>query len=235
MEGIRLNKYLSEIGFCSRREADRLVEQGKVAVNGLPASVGMKVFDTDRIEVQGTIVKKQNKPALLAFYKPRGIVCTCKAQFGQRSVIDYLKLPYRIYPIGRLDKESEGLLLLTNQGELANAIAKSRNDHEKEYIVWVDGPVTEDFLTGMSRGVPVLDTVTRPCRVKKRSERSFSIILTQGLNRQIRRMCEYFGYHVVRLRRIRIMNIYLKDLKPGAYRYVAGEEYKQLLQLINRK
>lgn len=235
MEPVRLNKYLSEVGICSRREADRLTEQGAITVNGQPAVMGMKVVASDRIEVNGKIIEKQEKPILLAFHKPQGIVCTCVSQFGQNSIIDYLNLPYRVYPIGRLDKDSEGLILLTNQGDLANSISKSRNNHEKEYIVQVNRYITYEFIRGMSQGVPILDTVTKPCKVNKIDDRTFSIILTQGLNRQIRRMCEYFGYRVVRLQRVRVMNIRLHNLKPGTYRSVTGQEYEQLLKLINGK
>lgn len=235
MKAIRLNKYLSEVGVCSRREADRLVEQGAIKVNGTLAIMGMKVLPDDVIEIHGKLIAKQEQPILLAFHKPQGIVSTCASFPGQNSIIDYLNLPYRVYPIGRLDKDSEGLILLTNQGELANAISKSRNNHEKEYIVQVNRYITNDFIKGMSKGVPILDTVTKPCKVKKINDRTFSIILTQGLNRQIRRMCEYFEYRVVRLQRIRIMNIRLNHLKSGAYRLVTGEEYEQLVQLVNGK
>ncbi len=230
-----MNKYISEAGVCSRREADRLVEQGLVAVNGNPAVPGMKVTPDDTVTVRGKEVREQTAPILLAFHKPQGIVCTCVGQFGQSTIIDYLNLPYRVYPVGRLDKNSEGLILLTNQGDLANEISRSRNYHEKEYLVEVNRPLTDAFLRGMENGVPILDTVTRPCRIKKLGKRTFSLVLTQGLNRQIRRMCEYFGYRVTRLQRIRVLNIRLGDLKPGRYRTVTGNEYQELLNLINRK
>ena len=208
MEGtIRLNKYLSDAGVCSRREADRLTEAGRVTANGELVPTGMKILPDAEICIDGKPVKKQEKKILLLFHKPKGIVCSTRQQRNEMTVTEYLDYPVRIYPIGRLDKDSEGLLLLTNEGDLVNRIMKAGNYHEKEYQVTVNKPVTEEFIRGMGGGVPILDTVTRPCKVTKTGKNSFRIILTQGLNRQIRRMCEYFGYKVVTLKRVRIMNL----------------------------
>ena len=206
-EKIRINKYLSDIGVCSRREADRLTEAGRVTANGELVSTGMKILPDAEICIDGKPVKKQEKKILLLFHKPKGIVCSTRQQRNEMTVTEYLDYPVRIYPIGRLDKDSEGLLLLTNEGDLVNRIMKAGNYHEKEYQVTVNKPVTEEFIRGMGGGVPILDTVTRPCKVTKTGKNSFRIILTQGLNRQIRRMCEYFGYKVVTLKRVRIMNL----------------------------
>ena len=197
-EKIRINKYLSDAGVCSRREADRLTEAGRVTVNGMPVSTGMKISAEDKICIDGKPIKKQEKKILLLFYKPKGIVCSTRQQRDEITVTEYLNYSVRIYPVGRLDKESEGLLLLTNEGDLVNRIMKAGNYHEKEYQVTVNKTVTEEFIRGMSGGVPILDTVTRPCKVTKTGKNSFQIILTQGLNRQIRRMCEYFDYKVAR-------------------------------------
>ena len=227
---MRVNKYLSDAGFCSRREADRLTADGRVTINGSPAEMGAQVGETDIVCVDGKKITPEQKKVYLAFYKPRGIVCTAEKR-EKNNVIDYLNYPVRIYPVGRLDKDSEGLLLMTNDGDIVNGIMRARNFHEKEYLVWVDRPVTEDFLNRMAAGVPILDTVTRPCRVRKRKEKCFSIVLTQGLNRQIRRMCEALGYRVERLKRIRIMNIRLDGLEPGKYRVLTEEE---LIEIGNR-
>ena len=231
-EKIRINKYLSDAGVCSRREADRLTEAGRVTVNGKAVPTGMKISINDQICIDGNPVKKQEKKILLLFNKPKGIVCSTRQQREEMTVTKYLGYPVRIYPVGRLDKDSQGLLLLTNEGDLVNRIMKAGNYHEKEYQVTVNRPVTEEFIRGMSSGVPILDTVTRPCRVVKTGEKSFRIILTQGLNRQIRRMCEYFGYRVEKLVRTRIMNIELGDLKAGTYREVTPQEYKELMRLV---
>ncbi len=225
---IRLNKFLSESGICSRREADRLIEAGKVLVDGTAASMGMKILPGQRVVCDGVPVGEKDRPALLAVNKPRGIVCTTSVKDRAENIVEFLHYPIRIYPVGRLDKESEGLLLMTNQGELMDRILRARNGHEKEYRVTVDRPITEEFLKKMGAGVPILDTVTRPCEVKRLGEREFGIILTQGLNRQIRRMCEALGYRVVKLCRIRIMNLTLDSLKPGAYREVSGTELSEL-------
>lgn len=232
---IRLNKYLSESGICSRREADRLIEAGKVLVDGTVASMGMKIFPGQHVICNGVLVGEKDRPVLLAVNKPRGIVCTTSTKDRAENIVEFLQYPIRVYPVGRLDKESEGLLLMTNQGELMDQILRARNGHEKEYRVTVDHPVTEEFLTRMAAGVPILNTVTRPCKVKRLGEREFGIILTQGLNRQIRRMCEALGYRVTRLCRIRIMNLTLGSLKPGAYREVSGDELSELKRRLGLK
>ena len=232
-EKIRINKYLSDAGVCSRREADRLTEAGRVTVRGTVVSTGEKIFPDEEICIDGKPIKKQEKKILLLFHKPRGIVCSTKQQRNEMTVTEYLNYPVRIYPVGRLDKESEGLLLLTNQGDLVNRIMKAGNYHEKEYCVTVNKPVTEAFIQGMSSGVPILGTVTRPCKVIKTGKNSFRIILTQGLNRQIRRMCEYFGYKVTTLKRVRIMNLHIDGLEAGKYREIRPEERKQLEEMLS--
>ena len=232
MESIRLNKYLSASGVCSRREADRLIEAGAVLVDGRPASIGMLVSGQNEVTYQGQPVRPSEDLVLLAVYKPPGVVCTTVRHKGEQNIIDLVNYPVRLVPVGRLDKASEGLILMTNQGELSDRILRSRNGHEKEYLVKVDKPVTLDFLQKMRAGVPILDTVTRPCKVKKTEERTFQITLIQGLNRQIRRMCEALGYRVTYLKRIRVMNIELKTLAPGTYRLVEGEELQALLKSL---
>lgn len=237
MEEIRLNKYLSEAGFCSRREADRLIEAGKVLVDSVPASMGMKVKAGQRVTCDGAVVgaapqSHKAPPVLLAVNKPRGIVCTTSDKDRAENIVEFLDYPVRIYPVGRLDKDSEGLLLMTNQGELVNQIMKSRQGHEKEYLVTVNKPVTAEFISAMRKGVPILDTVTRPCFAEKTGKNSFRIVLTQGLNRQIRRMCEYLGYRVNTLKRVRIMNIHLGNLQAGEYRKIKGREYEELLRQL---
>lgn len=232
-EKIRINKYLSEAGICSRREADRMIEEGRITVNGKKAESGQKVSLEDEVCADNIPVHKNEKKVLLLFNKPRGIVCSTKQQFDETTVTDYLDYPLRVYPVGRLDKESQGLLLLTNEGDLVNKIMRAGNYHEKEYFVTVNKPVDREFVRRMSKGVPVLDTVTRPCRVVQTGECSFRIILTQGLNRQIRRMCEYFGYRVVKLVRVRIMNIKLGDLPVGKYRDLTHQEWEGLLALLS--
>lgn len=229
--GIRINKYLSEAGVCSRREADRHVMAGEITIDGKVATMGDRVEEGQRVCLKGRVVKREEPKVLIALNKPRGIVCTAEKR-EKNNVIDFLEYPIRIYPIGRLDKESEGLLLLTNQGDIVNKMMRSGNMHEKEYLVTVNKPVEKEFLRGMAKGVPILDTVTRPCHIEKLGKNKFRIILTQGLNRQIRRMCEYFGYRVVNLKRVRIMNIHLGELKPGQYRDVTQEEFTQLQNLI---
>lgn len=230
---IRLNKYLSEAGVCSRRKADEWIAAGRVMVNGEPAQMGMHVSDQDTIVVGGKPVTRQQAFKLIAFYKPKGYACT--AYRGDASgIFQNFDLEQGLKYVGRLDKDSEGLLLLTNDGDLCNAIAKARNMHEKEYIVTVNRSVTEEFLKGMAAGVRIHDAnkdewvVTRPCTIHKRNDKTFSIILTQGYNRQIRRMCEHFGYKVSKLRRIRVMNIMLGDMKPGEIRQVTDEEVREL-------
>jgi len=228
--GIRINKFLSEAGVCSRREADRQVELGNITIDGKVAETGARVLPGQTVLFQGKKVSKEEEMILIAFHKPVGIVCTAEKR-EKNNVIDYINYPKRIYPIGRLDKDSEGLLLLTNNGDIVNKMMRSGNMHEKEYIVTVNRPVTESFIHGLANGVPLaeLNTMTRKCQIGKKQ---FKIILTQGLNRQIRRMCEYFGYRVEKLVRTRIMNIELGDLPVGTYRDVTPEEYRQLLSLI---
>jgi 23S rRNA pseudouridine2604 synthase len=234
-EGIRINKFLSEAGVCSRREADRRIENGEITINGRVAVTGDKVLPEDEVLVNGRPIKKEEEMVLLVLNKPTGIVCTAEKR-EKNNVIDFLKYPKRIYPIGRLDKDSEGLLLLTNNGDIVNKIMRAGNMHEKEYIVTVNKPVTDSFIRGLAGGVPLveLNTTTRKCKVEKIANRKFRIILTQGLNRQIRRMCEYFGYRVEKLERVRIMNIKLGELKSGEYREVTEQEYQELLRLISR-
>ena len=230
---IRLNKYLSEAGVCSRREADRLIESGQVTVDGKRAETGMKVTEANVVRVGKKEVKPKGKDemVLLAVNKPVGIVCT-EEKREKNNIIDFLKYPTRITYIGRLDKDSEGLILMTNNGDIINKMMRAGNEHEKEYKVTVDKPITDEFIERMSNGIPILDTITRKCKVEKIGKFTFRIILTQGLNRQIRRMCEYLGYKVTRLQRLRVMNIKLGDLKPGAYRHVTEEEIKELYELI---
>lgn len=228
---MRINKYLSEAGFCSRREADRLVAAGKVMIDGRTAQLGDQIEEGQKIYVNHKLVVEETKEILLAFHKPRGIVCTAEKR-EKNNIVDYIQYPQRIYPVGRLDKESEGLILMTNQGDIVNRMMRSGNAHEKEYIVKVNRDITPAFLNAMEGGVPILDTVTRPCKMEKIGKRTFRIILTQGLNRQIRRMCEYLGYEVVKLKRIRVMNIELGDLPMGAYRDVTDEEKRVLYKMI---
>lgn len=231
-EKIRINKYLSEAGVCSRREADRMIEEERITVNGQKAVSGQKVSTEDEICIDNVPVHKNEKKVMLLFNKPRGIVCSAKQQRQETTVTDYLDYPLRIYPVGRLDKESQGLLLLTNEGDLVNKIMRAGNYHEKEYFVTVNKPLDKEFIRRMSRGVPILDTVTRPCKVVQTGECSFRIILTQGLNRQIRRMCEALGYEVKELFRTRIMNIEIGNLKSGQYRELSDEELNGLYELI---
>lgn len=232
-QGIRINKFLSEAGVCSRREADRQVAEGNVTVDGRTAEVGTRILPGQRVFFCGQPVNKEEEMILLAFHKPTGIVCTAEKR-EKNNVIDYIRYPKRIYPVGRLDKDSEGLLLLTNNGDIVNKMMRAGNMHEKEYLVTVNKPVTEAFLRGMAGGVPLveLNATTRKCKVERVGKKEFRIILTQGLNRQIRRMCEYFGYRVVKLVRTRIMNIELGNLENGAYRAVTPEEYQTLQALI---
>ncbi len=233
-EGVRINKYLSEAGACSRREADRLLLEGRIEIDGRRAERGERVSPGQTVCMDGVEVRKESDEVILAFHKPRGVVCTTSKK-EKNNIVDYVRYATRIYPVGRLDKNSEGLILLTNQGELMDQILRGRNRHEKEYVVKVDRPVTETFLKGMREGVPILDTRTRPCTALPLAEDKFRIILTQGLNRQVRRMCEYFGYRVVRLKRIRIMNITLGNLKVGEYRPLTEDEKKELKQLAYAK
>jgi len=229
--GKRINKFLSETGFCSRREADRLIGEGRVTINGIVPEMGTKIIPSDEIRVDGKLIREnKDKPIYLAFNKPAGIECTTN-QGVRNNIIDYINYPERIFPIGRLDKASEGLIFMTNDGDIVNKILRARNNHEKEYIVTVDKPITDTFLKKMGSGVPILDTVTRKCVVEPLNKNSFKIILTQGLNRQIRRMCDYLDYEVTALRRIRIINISL-DVQLGRYRDLTAAETIELNQLI---
>ncbi len=231
--GIRLNKYFSESGVCSRREADRRILAGRVLVDGVRATEGQRLYPGQVVTCDGKVISGKDRPVLLMINKPRGIVCTTSNRDRAENIVGFIHYPYRIYPVGRLDKESEGLLFMTNEGELVNKILRARYGHEKEYIVTVDRPVTLEFIEKMSRGVKILDTVTRPCPVEQLGERQFRIILTQGLNRQIRRMCESLHFNVVRLKRVRIMNISMGNLKTGQYREVTPEERAELERLLD--
>ncbi|WP_158210397.1 23S rRNA pseudouridine(2604) synthase RluF [Myroides phaeus] len=227
----RLNKYLSEVGYCSRREADRLIEEGRITVNGVVPEMGLKVSEDDVIRVNGQLIRNNDEENVyLAFYKPVGIECTTNSTVRD-NIVDYINYPKRIFPVGRLDKDSEGLIIMTNDGDIVNKILRQKNNHEKEYIVTVNKPVTERFLQRMGAGVPILDTITKECRVEPISKTVFRIFLTQGLNRQIRRMCEFFGYDVVALKRIRVINISL-DIPVGTYRDLTKEELAELNRLI---
>lgn len=229
---IRLNKYLSEAGYCSRREADRLIEQGRVTINGKAPEMGTKVGPQDEVRVNGTLIENKKEPFVyLAFNKPLGIVCTT-TNVEKDNIIDFIKYPKRIFPIGRLDKNSEGLILLTDDGEIVNKILRSRHDHEKEYLVTVDKPISQTFLDRMRNGVPILDTITKRCEVEKVNSTMFKIVLTQGLNRQIRRMCEYLGYEVRALKRLRVLNIKL-DMPVGKYRNLSVKELQELNVLLD--
>lgn len=231
-EGIRINKYLSEAGICSRRKADACIEAGMVRINDIIAEKGSRVCDGDVVYMKDTRIQLPEKK-VIAFYKPQGLVCSTKGQ-GAETVLEYLHYPLSLYYVGRLDKDSEGLLLLTNDGELANAISKAANGHEKEYEVRTDRPITPEFIHQMEEGVPILDTITRRCKITKTGAKSFRIILTQGLNRQIRRMCEFCGYRVRSLKRIRVMNIDLRGLKQGEYRELTETELQELRRLTEQ-
>lgn len=232
MEKTRINKYLSEVGFCSRREADKMLEQGKITVNGAVPEMGTKVSEEDEILVDGISIRKQEEDHVyIALNKPVGIVCTTDTKRELNNIVEFVNHPKRIFPIGRLDKPSEGLILLTSDGDIVNKILRARNNHEKEYIVRVDKPITPQFLHKMRNGIPILGTVTNKCEVEQIDTLSFRIVLTQGLNRQIRRMCEYVGYEVKKLKRIRIMNIKL-DLPVGKWRDLTADEMKELEGLL---
>jgi 23S rRNA pseudouridine2604 synthase len=230
---LRINKYLSELGYCSRRAADKLIEQGRVTINGKIPEIGTKVSKNDEICVDGEIInKKQTEKIYIAFNKPVGIVCTTDTAVEKDNIIDYINFPSRIFPIGRLDKPSEGLIFLTNDGDIVNKILRARNNHEKEYIVKVNRPIAHDFVKKMANGIPILDTVTRKCYVEQTGIYEFKIVLTQGLNRQIRRMCEYLGYDVVSLKRTRIMNIEL-DVPLGKWRYLNEKEIIEINEMLS--
>ncbi|HHT00945.1 MAG TPA: 23S rRNA pseudouridine(2604) synthase RluF [Thiomicrospira sp.] len=227
----RLNKFISDSGFCSRREADRLIEQGKVTINGKKPELGTKVGDGDLVKVDGkpinAVAENKSDRIYIAYNKPIGIICITDTSI-EDNIIDAIGYKQRIFPIGRLDKPSEGLIFLTNDGDIVNKILRAENAHDKEYVVTVDKPITESFIKHMSKGVPILGTITKPCKVTKESQFVFKMILTQGLNRQIRRMCEYLGYNVRKLKRTRIMNVELGNLKPGAWRYLTSQEMKEI-------
>ncbi|AZA73881.1 23S rRNA pseudouridine(2604) synthase RluF [Chryseobacterium indoltheticum] len=232
MEKTRINKYLSEVGYCSRRAADKLLEEGRIKINGQIPELGTKVSDEDVVEVDGKPIREsQEKPVYIAFNKPVGIVCTTDTKRERDNIIEYINHPQRIFPIGRLDKPSEGLILLTNDGDIVNKILRSKNNNEKEYLVRVDKPINPKFLEKMRNGVPILDTITKKCEVEKINDMTFRIVLTQGLNRQIRRMCEFLGYEVKKLKRIRIMNIKL-DIPLGKWRDLTPEEFCTLNNLL---
>jgi len=235
MEPVRLNKYLSDKGICSRREADRLIETGRVKINGAPAAVGQRFSESDEVTVSGVSAPKEApKKVILAVNKPVGVVCTTRTFPGEKNIVDMVSYETRLYPVGRLDKDSKGLIFLTNDGKFAQEVTKASGNHEKEYEVVVNKEITEDFLKKMSRGVYLadLDRRTSRCKVVKTGEKKFRIVLTQGLNRQIRRMCENLGFDVMSLRRVRIMNVELGDLKEGEFREVKGKELSLLLHSV---
>ena len=228
----RINKFLSEVGYCSRREADKLIEAGRVTINGEIPEMGTKIAPTDVVHVDGKLIKNTKEEFVyLAFNKPVGIVCTTDTRVEKDNIIDFINYPKRIFPIGRLDKPSEGLILLTDDGDIVNKILRASNNHEKEYIVTVDKPISQTFIKHMSEGVPILDTITKKCVVEKLGTYECKIVLTQGLNRQIRRMCEYLNYEVETLKRVRIMNIKL-DIPVGEYRELTAKEFQELSQLL---
>ncbi|NHF57779.1 23S rRNA pseudouridine(2604) synthase RluF [Flavobacteriaceae bacterium TP-CH-4] len=232
MKVVRINKYLSEVGYCSRRAADKLIEQGRVTINGEVPEMGTKIKPGDQVHVDGKLISEpEGQRVYIAFNKPIGIVCTTDTGVEKNNIIDYINYPKRIFPIGRLDKPSEGLIFLTNDGDIVNKILRARNRHEKEYLVTVDKPITQNFLDRMRKGVPILDTITRECEVEQLDTCRFKIILTQGLNRQIRRMCEYLGYQVTKLKRTRIMNVKL-DIPVGKWRNLTKAELREINRLV---
>lgn len=228
---IRLNKFISEKGICSRREADKLIEQGRVTVNGEVCQTGTKVYPKDEVKLDGRLLNKNEELVYIVLNKPPGITCTTDRSIPG-NMTDYLDYPKRVFPIGRLDKDSQGLILITNDGDIVNKILRAGNNHEKEYLVTVNKPINEEFISSMSNGVKILDTITKRCFVKKESKLVFRIILTQGLNRQIRRMCEALGFSVTRLERIRIMNVKLQHLPLGKWRYLTTHELTRINELI---
>ena len=233
-QGKRLNKFIADSGYCSRREADRLIAEGRVKVDGRVGVLGDKILPGMSVLVDGQSLTGDGEKVYILLNKPVGIVCTADPR-EPMNVVDYLDYPIRIFPVGRLDKDSEGLLLMTSDGEIVNRLLRAAGGHEKEYEVTVDRPVTREFIEGMMKGVPILDTVTLPCKVRRTGDKSFNIIIVQGLNRQIRRMCEYFGYNVTSLRRIRIMNIKLGSLKPGQWRELTKDEFSTLMKQLADK
>ncbi len=229
-DGIRLNKYIADSGTCSRREADKLISQGLVTIDHQPAELGSRVSEHQTVRIKDNVILPHDQPVYLVLYKPAGITCTTDSRRSD-NIVDFVGYPERIYPIGRLDRDSEGLIFLTNDGNIVNKILRGGNRHEKEYKVTVDQPLTDAFLKGMANGVPILDTVTRPCQIYQIGPKQFKIILTQGLNRQIRRMCDAFGYTVTRLIRTRIMHVTLSGLKPGEWRQMTPREIHELHRL----
>jgi len=227
---LRLNKYISESGICSRREADKFIESGKVYVNSILATLGTRVSPTDIVVVDGKTIKPKSNKVYIALNKPVGITCTTETHV-KGNIINFINYHERIFPIGRLDKPSEGLIFLTNDGDMVNKILRAGNNHEKEYVVSVDKPITKEFINSMENGIPILGTVTKQCKVRKIGKCTFNIILTQGLNRQIRRMCEYLGFKVTSLKRIRIMNVSLSNLPTGKWRYLSSEEMSTIINL----
>jgi 23S rRNA pseudouridine2604 synthase len=229
----RVNKYLSEVGYCSRRAADKLIEEGRVTINGKVPEMGTKVVSGDEVRVDGELISPPSKEKFvyIAFNKPVGIVCTTDTNVERDNIIDYINHPQRIFPIGRLDKPSEGLILLTSDGDIVNKILRSKNNHEKEYVVTVNKSINQDFIFKMGNGVPILDTITQKCKVEQLDRTVFKIVLTQGLNRQIRRMCEYLGYEVIKLKRVRIMNIHL-DLPVGKWRNLTERELNEISKMV---
>lgn len=230
---VRLNKYISDTGFCSRREADKLIEGKRVKIDGVIATMGTKVLKGQKVTIDNKPLKLEDELVYIALNKPRGITCTTEKKI-KGNIVDFINHEKRIFPIGRLDKDSEGLIFLTNDGDIVNKILRAGNNHEKEYIVTVNKDITDRFIKGMGNGVPILDTVTNKCYVEKLSRNRFKIILTQGLNRQIRRMCGYFGYEVTKLERVRIMNVSLGNLKTGSWRYLSEKELKEINRLTSK-
>ncbi len=232
-QSISLNKFISQTGICSRREADKWIDAGRVKINGVIAQKGNRVGENDEVTVDGKPLKNKPKQVYIALHKPPGITCTTDLK-DKTNIIDFINYPQRIFPIGRLDKPSTGLILLTNDGDIVNDILRVENNHEKEYLVTVNRPITPQFIKRMSNGIPILGTKTKKCVVESRGKMGFKIILTQGLNRQIRRMCEFLEYRVVTLKRVRIMNIHLGDLKAGRWRYLTAKEFKELTASLKK-
>lgn len=228
---LRLNKFISEKGICSRREADKFIESGRVTVNGKKAEMGTKISSQDEVKLDGKLLTEREELVYIALNKPPGITCTTERKV-RGNIVDFINYPKRIFPIGRLDKDSEGLIFLTNDGDIVNKILRAGNNHEKEYVVTVNRPITQDFIQHMSEGVKILGTITKPCVVKKEGRSVFRIILTQGLNRQIRRMCQVLGCEVIKLKRIRIMNVTLGDLPDGQWRYLTKKELSKINELV---
>lgn len=232
-QGTRINKYLSEVGYCSRRAADKLLEQGRITINGIKPELGTKILPGDEVKVDGQLIEDpKEEHVYIAFNKPVGIVCTTDTRVEKDNIIEYINHPKRIFPIGRLDKPSEGLIFLTSDGDIVNKILRARNHHEKEYIVTVNKPINDRFVERMANGIPILGTTTRKCEVEQLSKNKFRIVLTQGLNRQIRRMCEYLGYRVIKLKRVRIMNVIL-DLPIGQWRDLTEKEIGQIQEMVS--